>query len=88
MEKVMTLFEYEPLVVSLEPKISNEEKDIGDTNGVGPLGTKVVKQPRDFRGGKDSLEREVVEHTLKQVIYILQEVSSQEYASIAIKIGE
>lgn len=48
----------------------------------------MVKQPRDFRGGKDSLGREVVEHTLKQVIYILQEVSSQEYASIAIKIGE
>jgi hypothetical protein len=71
MEKVMTLFEYEPLVMSLEPEISDEEEDTGDTNGVGPSSTKVIEQPRDFRGGEDSPKREVVEQTLEQVKFIL-----------------
>jgi hypothetical protein len=32
----MPLFEYEPLVLSLEPETSNEGEDKGDTNGAGP----------------------------------------------------
>jgi len=43
MEKVMPSFEYEPLVLFLELKILDEEVYKKDTNGVGPLGTKVVK---------------------------------------------
>jgi hypothetical protein len=35
------------------------------TNGAGPLNTIVVEEPRNLRGGKDSLEREVIEYTLK-----------------------
>ncbi len=52
------------------------------TNGAGPSCTKVVKQPRDFKGGKDSFERDVVEQNLEQIIFFLQEVNFQEYASI------
>ncbi len=65
MEKIMPLFEYEPLILSPKLKTSNEEEDRRDTNGAGPSCTKIVEQPRDFRGGKDSLEREVVEQTLE-----------------------
>jgi hypothetical protein len=43
MEKVMPSFEYEPLVLFLELEILDEEENKKDTNGVGPLGTKVVK---------------------------------------------
>jgi hypothetical protein len=43
MEKVMPSFEYEPLVLFLELKILDEEENKKDTNGVGPLRTKVVK---------------------------------------------
>ncbi len=57
----MTSFEYEPLVMYLEPEILDEKEYIGDTNGVGPSSTKVVEQPRNFKGGKDSPKREVVE---------------------------
>jgi len=32
MEKTMPLFEYKPLVLSLKPKTSNEEKNKGDTD--------------------------------------------------------
>ncbi len=59
MEKVMPSFEYEPLILSLEPKTSNVERDKRDTNGVGPSGTRVEEEPWDLRGGKDSPEREV-----------------------------
>jgi hypothetical protein len=57
-EKIMPLFEYEPLILFLKPKTLNEEEDRRDTNGVGPLGTKVAKEPSYVRGGKDSPERE------------------------------
>ncbi len=45
MEKVMPSFEYEPLILSLEPKTSNVERDKRDTNGVGPSGTRVEEEP-------------------------------------------
>jgi hypothetical protein len=61
----MPSFEYEPLVLSLELEGSNEEENKKDTNGAGPLNTIVVEEPRNLRGGKDSLEREVIEYTLK-----------------------
>jgi len=65
MEKVMPLFEYEPLVLSLESEALNEEENIRDIDGVRPLGTRVTKEPRNLKGGKDSLEREVTKQTLK-----------------------
>jgi hypothetical protein len=65
MEKVMPSFEYEPLILSLELETLDEEEDRGDIHGVGPLGTKVAEEPRDLRGGKDSLEKEVAKQTLK-----------------------
>jgi hypothetical protein len=34
-KKVMPSFEYEPLVMSLEPEISDEEENKVDINGVG-----------------------------------------------------
>ncbi len=84
----MSLYEYEPLVLFLEPKTSNEEKDRRDIDGVGPSCTKVVEQPRDLRRRKNSLEREATEQTLKQVEFVLQKVSFQKYASITTKVGE
>jgi hypothetical protein len=60
MEKFMPSFEYELLLLSLEPKTSYEEKDRENTDGVRPLGTKTTKEElRDFRGGRDSPKREV-----------------------------
>jgi len=44
MEKVMPLFEYEALIISREPKTLDEEEDKGDTYGVGPSGTRIVKE--------------------------------------------
>jgi hypothetical protein len=44
MEKIMPLFEYEPLVLSLEPKTLDEEQDIRDTYGVGPLSIRVAEE--------------------------------------------
>ncbi len=40
----MPSFEYEPLILSPKLETSNEE-DKRDTNGVGPLGIKVIKEP-------------------------------------------
>ncbi len=88
MEKVMPLFEYEPLILSLELEILDEEEDIGDAYGAGPLGTIIAEELGNLRGGKDSPEREVIEQTLKQEEYVLQEVSYEEYASTTIEIGE
>ncbi len=65
MEKVMPSFEYEPFVLSPEPQTLDEEEDKGDTYGAGLSCTKTIKQLRDFKGGKDSPKREVVEQTLK-----------------------
>ncbi len=44
MEKVMPSFEFEPLVLSPELEISNEEEDIGNIDGVGQLNTKTTKE--------------------------------------------
>ncbi len=54
MEKVMPLFEYEPLNLFPKLETSNEEKNKGDTNEVGPSSIKVVEQPKDLKGIKDS----------------------------------
>jgi len=43
MEKVMPTFEYDPLVLSLELKTLDEEKDKGDTSGVRPSDTITTK---------------------------------------------
>jgi hypothetical protein len=43
MERIMLSIEYEPLVLFPKPKIINEEKDRGDTNGLGLSCTKVVE---------------------------------------------
>ncbi len=43
MEKVMPLFEYEPLVLSLDSETSDEEEDIGNTNGAWPSSKKMVE---------------------------------------------
>ncbi len=67
METVMPLFEYGPLALSPELEISDEEENKGDTNGVGPLSTKVLEQPKNLRGGKASPEREATKQTLKQI---------------------
>jgi hypothetical protein len=66
MENVMPSFEYEPLILSLELEISDEEEDKGNTYGSGPLGIKVIKKLGNPRGGKYSHGREVVEHIIKQ----------------------
>jgi hypothetical protein len=58
MEKFMPSFEYEPLLLSLEPKTSNEEEDRGDIDGVGPL-------DKSSRGGKDNPEKEATKQTSK-----------------------
>ncbi len=42
MEKVMPLFEYEPFVMSPKLNTLDEEEERGDTDGVGPSGTKVT----------------------------------------------
>jgi hypothetical protein len=65
MENVMPPFEYEPLVLSLELETLDEEEGKGDTYVVGPLAMRVAEEPGDLKGGKDSLEREVVEQTLE-----------------------
>ncbi len=61
----MPSFEYEPLVLSPKPETSNEEKDRRDIDGVGALGIRVVEEPGDLKGGKDSLEREAIEQILE-----------------------
>jgi len=44
MEKVMLAFEYEPLVLSLKLKTSNEEEDKGNNDGVGPLKIRTIEE--------------------------------------------
>jgi hypothetical protein len=59
MEKDIPSFEYEPSILSLEPKTSNEEKNKGNIDGAGLSSTRIEKEePRDLRGGKDSLQRQ------------------------------
>ncbi len=67
MEKVMPSFECEPLVLAPKPQTLNEKKDRRDTNGPGPLGIGIPQELGDLKGKKDSLEKEDVEQTLKQV---------------------
>ncbi len=50
----MPSFEYEPLILSLEPETLDEEEDKGDTYGARPSCTRVAKELGDLRGGKDS----------------------------------
>jgi hypothetical protein len=63
MEKFMSSFEYEPLVLYPELETLDEEEKKGDIDGVGPSSIRVPKEPRDLRGGKDSPEREDVQQT-------------------------
>ncbi len=56
----MPSFEYEPLVLSSKPEISDEEEDRGDTNGARPSGIRVAKELGDLKGGKDSPERRML----------------------------
>jgi hypothetical protein len=65
MEKVMPPFKYEPLVLSLKRKTSNEEEDKGDIDGVRPLGKGIAEEIRDLKRGKDRLERETDKQTLE-----------------------
>jgi hypothetical protein len=53
----MPSFEHEPLILFPKPKIINEQKDKGDTNGVGLSCTKVVEWLGDFKRGKDNLKK-------------------------------
>jgi len=75
MEKIMPSFEYESLVLFPELKTSYEEKYKGDTNGVGTLGTRIVEELGNLRGGKDSPKRKAIKQTLKQVESILQKIN-------------
>jgi hypothetical protein len=61
MEKVMPSFDYEPIVLFPKLETSYEEEDKRDTNGARPFGTGLQKEPRDFKGRKDSPKREDVE---------------------------
>jgi hypothetical protein len=55
MEKVIPLFQYEPLVLTPKPKTSNEEEERRQINGVGPSKTRTVEEElADLRGGRDS----------------------------------
>ncbi len=76
MEKIMPSFEYESLILFPKLKTSDEEKDKGDTNGVGTSDTRVVEELWNLRGGKDSPKRKVIKQTLKQVESILQKINS------------
>ncbi len=95
MEKVMLTFEYEPLVLSLELKTSNEEEDKGNNDGVGPLKIRTIEEELgDLRGGRDSPKREVgdktyvSEQTLEPIEFVVQDVSFQDYAFATIEIVE
>ncbi len=61
----MPSFEYEPLVLSPKLKILDAKEDRGDTNGAGPLGTRVLEKPRDLKGGKDSPKKEDAKRIFK-----------------------
>jgi hypothetical protein len=64
MEKVMLAFEYEPLILSLEPKTSNQEEDKGNNDGVRPLRIRMIEEELgDLRGGRDNPQRGVNDKT-------------------------
>ncbi len=55
MEKVIPVFKYEPLVLILEPKTSDEEKERWKTNGARPSKIRTTEEePTYLKGGKDS----------------------------------
>jgi hypothetical protein len=60
MEKVMPLYEYEPLVLFLEPEISNEKKEKGGIERARPSNTKVVEEPKNLIGGRIALRRRLL----------------------------
>jgi len=60
MEKIMPSFEYESLVLFPELKVSDEEEDKGDIDGVGTTDTRVVEELGDLKRRKDSLKREAI----------------------------
>ncbi len=71
MKKVISSFQYEPLILTLESKTSDEEEKRGNTNGVGPSCIRTKKGvPSNFKGGKDNAQREVGDMTyaLKQTL--------------------
>jgi len=72
MEKSMPSFEYESLVLFPELKISDEEEDKGDIDGVGTSDTRVVEELGDLKRRKDSFKREAIKQTLEPVKSILQ----------------
>jgi hypothetical protein len=47
-----------------------------DTYGVGPSSTRVLKEPKDWRGRKDNPKREDAKENLKQICIYIQEVNS------------
>ncbi len=56
----------------MSPKLeTSNEEDKRDTNGVGPLGIKVIKEPWNFRGGMESPKKEVAKQTLEQIEFVL-----------------
>ncbi len=95
MEKVIPLFQYEPLVLIPKSETLDEEEEKGQINGVGPSNIKTTEEePVDLRKGRDNSQKEVggMRYVLKQspepLKSVPQEVSSQEYGSIIIEIGE
>ncbi len=54
----MPSFEYEPLILFLEPKTSYEEENKGNTDGAGPSSIRIIEEePRDLKGRKDNLKK-------------------------------
>jgi hypothetical protein len=60
----MPSFEYEPLILFPKQETLDEEENKRDIDGARPSGTRVVKEPRDLKGGKEKSERETVQQTL------------------------
>ncbi len=81
----MPSFEYEPLVIFPKPETLNEEEDRRDIDGARLSNTKGIERLGDLKGGKDNLQREVLQQTLQQVEFVLKEVSSREYAFVALQ---
>ncbi len=94
MEKVIPSFQYELLILTLEPKTLNEEKETGQTDGVGPSKTNNRKELAYLKGGRDRSQKEVggmkyvAEYSLEQLEFVLQEVNSPDYGSATTKIGK
>ncbi len=60
MEKVVSSFQYEPLILIPELETLDEEEERGNTNGVRPSGIITEEgEPTNLIGRKDSPQREV-----------------------------